>query len=59
MKYLVGIILLVIGLYLFYRIRDDNCMPDIPESDCLYETHGWEACACWDCIERRTEEENA
>ncbi len=57
MKYLVSIILIGAGVYLFYRIRCDNSLPDIADVDCVYETHGWEACACWDCIERRTEEE--
>ena len=53
MKCLVGLILIGIGVYLFYIIRYGG-LPDIPESDCLYETHGFDKCDCWDCIKRKS-----
>ena len=33
MKYLAVIILIGAGIYLFYRIRDDDWMPDIPDEE--------------------------
>ena len=53
MKYLVGIILIGAGIYLFHRIRGDNSLPDIPKLDCRYQSHGYEMCPCEECIERR------
>ncbi len=38
-----------------FKIADySDQMPDIPKSTCFYKTHGWDTCACWECIPRHT-----
>ena len=46
----------VLGVYFLIRFLKDamtDQLPDPPENICLLETHGWDACGCEQCFERK------
>lgn len=52
--FVVPIAILTILVFSWWLVRQTKGgMPDIPESECYYESHGWEPCACYDCEAKR------